>query len=38
MIAEIVSEYASGSEINLMRVFFIAMLVAGVLGLKRLKA
>lgn len=38
MIAEIVSEYASGSEINLMRVFFITTLVAGVLGLKRLKA
>ena len=38
VIAEIVSEYASGSEINLMRVFFITTLVAGVLGLKRLKA
>ena len=38
VIAEIVSEYVSGSEINLMRVFFIATLVAGVLGLKRLKA
>ncbi|WP_149724625.1 DMT family transporter [Campylobacter concisus] len=39
VIAEIVSEFrASGQTPDLLRLFFIATLVAGVLGLKRLKS
>ena len=39
VIAEIVSEFrASGQTPDLLRLFFIATLIAGVLGLKRLKS
>ena len=39
VIAEIVSEFrASGQAPDLLRLFFIATLIAGVLGLKRLKS
>lgn len=39
VIAEIVSEFrASGQMPDLLRLFFIATLIAGVLGLKRLKS
>ena len=39
VVAESVSEYSSSGQMpDLLRLFFIAMLIAGVLGLKRLKS
>ena len=39
VVAESVSEYSSSGQMpDLLRLFFIATLVAGVLGLKRLKS
>ncbi|AII15171.1 multidrug efflux system protein, EmrE family [Campylobacter iguaniorum] len=37
VLAEMATDYYNGNEINLLRVFFIATLLAGVFGLKRLE-